>query len=205
MRDVEVVLFDFSGTLAEEVRLFGPSDDVPPSWRTTWEARFGEPGFADEWQRGEIGREALIEDLAERFAADAAAIRAHIRSRCEAVVFNPGIMKSVVSRSRRRRPQALVTINPDLFDDIVEHFELSTLFDVVVLSAREGTIDKIELCRIALERLGGRDLESALLIDDVAEYVDRFKDEGGLGYRFVDDATFVRDLDAGLLPLSLKA
>ncbi len=204
LTDIDVILFDFGGTLGEEVAsLF--LDDAPAAWHKIWIARFAEPGFGERWERGDIRAEALIEDLAYRFGADADSIRAHIQRRCQSVAFNPGIMKYVRARRRRGLPQALVTVNPDLFALIAEHYALQDLFDTVVLSAHEGTIDKVELCRIALDRLGGKPLASALLIDNTPAQVRAFENAGGYGYRFIDDATVLADLASGQLPSSLAS
>lgn len=205
MEPIDAVLFDFSGTLAEEPVLFPADVDVPGPWRDIWDARFAEPGFADSWQRGEIPAAELIADLSKRFGTRSEALREHIEHCTERITFYPGIMKFVRARRDRGQPQALVTVNPDLFDLIAQHFHLDALFDTIVLSAREGTIDKLDLCRIALDRLGGRDTSSALLIDNVAENIRTFEEAGGYGYHFVDDATFVADLTLERLPPSLRA
>ncbi len=198
-----VVLFDFSGTLAEEPVLFPAHFDVPSSWRDVWNARFAEPGFADSWQRGEVNAAQLIEDLSKRLGTDPATLRSHIERVSRSVTFYPEIIRAVRARRMRGHPQALVTINPDLFTLIAEHYCLYELFDAVVLSANEGTVDKVEPCRIALNRLGHETLSSALLIDNVAELVRSFEAAGGTGYHFIDDATFAADVASGLLPSSL--
>ncbi len=200
---VEVILFDFSGTLAEEPVLFPAHIKVPPNWRDIWNARFAEPGFADRWQKGEVTAAELTEDLSKRLDTDPATLRLHIERASKSLTFHSEIMKSVRARKRRGNPQALVTINPDLFTLVADHYSLDMLFDVVVLSAQEGTVDKVELCRIALDRLGFKDFSSALLIDNVAELVRSFELAGGTGYHFIDDATFAADVASGLLPASL--
>jgi FMN phosphatase YigB (HAD superfamily) len=201
-KDLDVILFDFGGTLAEEVdTLF--LDDVPATWHDTWNARFLEPGFVERWERGELDAPTLIADLASQFSAGPDLVRHHIQQRCQTIVFNSGVLEAVRRRRRRRCLQALVTVNPDLFDLIADHYELHELFDSVVLSAHEGTIDKVELCRIALDRLGGQEISSALLIDNKAEQVRAFEQSGGHGYLFVDDTTFLADVTSGGLPKSL--
>lgn len=202
---IDVVLFDFSGTLAEEPVLFPAHIDVPHSWREIWEARFAEPGFADSWQKGEIAAPDLIQDLSKRFGTEPDVLRSHIDRCSRSITFHPGIMNAVRARRARGDPQALVTINPDLFSGIADYYALSDLFDTVVLSAHEGTVDKIELCRIALDRLNHADVTSALLIDHVPELVRAFTAAGGAGYLFVDDATFLDDVRSGRLPSSLAA
>jgi len=63
-----------------------------------------------------------------------------------------------------------------------------------VTSWQERTLDKNELCRIALERLGDPlGFERAVLIDNRPENVVAFRSLGGSGYVFTSDAAFVRD------------
>jgi FMN phosphatase YigB (HAD superfamily) len=200
--DVDVILFDFGGTLAEEVdSLF--LDDVPATWHNTWNARFLEPGFVERWERGELDATTLVAELAGQFSAEPELIRYHIQQRCQAIVFNSGIMEAARRRKARGHPQAIVTVNPDLFSLIADHYRLHDLFDSVVLSALEGTIDKVELCRIALDRIGRREVSSALLIDNNKEQVRAFEQSGGQAYLFVNDATFLTDVASGRLPKSL--
>lgn len=201
---VDVILFDFGGTLAEEVdSLFLASDNVPQTWLDLWNARFAEPGFADRWERGEVPADELIADLAEGFGTDRDVVRGLIQRRCQSITFHPGIMRSVVARHGRGHAQALVTINPDLFLEIAEHYALDELFDAVVVSACEGTVDKVALSRIALDRLGRRDLSTALLIDNNPGHVRAFEQAGGAGYLFLDDQAFLDDIASGRLPPSL--
>jgi FMN phosphatase YigB (HAD superfamily) len=202
---IDVVLFDFSGTLAEEPVLLPPHIDVPMAWREIWDARFSEPGFADSWQRGEIAAADLVEDLSTRFGTEPDVLFGHIERCSRSINFHPGIMNAVRARKTRGDLQALVTINPDLFTIIADHYGLNDLFDAVVLSANEGTIDKVELCRTALERLNRPAVARSLLIDNVPELVRAFRAVGGAGYVFVDDTTFLHDVRSGRLPSSLAA
>jgi FMN phosphatase YigB (HAD superfamily) len=204
--DVDVILFDFGGTLAEEVdSLFLTSDDVPPSWLDLWNARLAEPGFVDSWERGAVSATQLIDALAHRFGTETEVVRNYIQNRCRNIRFYAGIMRAVAARKRRGSAQAIVTVNPDLFAEIAEHYALDELFDTIVLSAREGTTDKVELCRIALDRLETQDVSSALLIDNNLEHVRAFERVGGTGYQFIDDAAFLADVTAGRLPPSLAS
>ena len=73
-------------------------------------------------------------------------------------------------------PQAIVTVNPDLFTRfVVPNYALDTVFDTIVTSWQEGTEDKARLCEIALERLGGSDPAEALLIDNIEANVDAWR------------------------------
>jgi len=95
------------------------------------------------------------------------------------------------THARRHLPQAIVTLNPDLLSDIiVPHYALDTVFDTIVTSWEERSLDKAQLCRIALERLGGHDPAHALLIDNIEANVDAWRSVGGQAYLFRGDDAF---------------
>src|SRR5258706_15813578 len=102
----------------------------------------------------------------------------------------------------RRLPQALVTVNPDLFaDHVVTGYALNDVVDVIVVSYLEKTADKSMLCRAALDRLGFRgDPSSALLIDNRRDLVDAWRAIGGAGYWFQSDQQFAHDVTGILAP-----
>jgi FMN phosphatase YigB (HAD superfamily) len=192
---VTVVLFDFGGTLADE------------HWMRAAEPPF--PGFGaayhrerdvatKEWDCGRISTDELADRIAQHLGVDAAAVRAHIGVLCRQLVFFDSVMAYARRRRRASRPQALVTVNPDLFADIVEHYRLDDLFDAIVVSSTEQTDDKLVLCERALRRLD-TSITDALLIDNLAANVAAFRDAGGQAYHFVDDTTFAADLQAGRL------
>ena len=89
-----------------------------------------------------------------------------------------------------------MTVNPDLIlNRIVEPHQLRSMFDVIVLSAAEGTTDKVELCEIALDRLSfNGDRRDALLIDNRDDLVDAWRRSGGTGYWYRSDAALEADL-----------
>ena len=98
--------------------------------------------------------------------------------------------------TERRLPQALVTVNPDLFSEyVVPAQRLRAVFDVIVTSSAERTADKSTLCEIALRRLGfyGR-RSDALLIDNRFDLVEAWRNVGGAGYWFESDNQFKREL-----------
>jgi FMN phosphatase YigB (HAD superfamily) len=100
-----------------------------------------------------------------------------------------------LAKSRRLR-QALVTVNSDLFGPmVVDVHGLRAVFDVIVMSFAEGTVDKSALCDIALERMGYQGPRSqALLIDNRRDLVEGWRKVGGAGYWFMSDEQFAEDL-----------
>jgi phosphoglycolate phosphatase-like HAD superfamily hydrolase len=129
----------------------------------------------------------------------AAAVKSHARTCCERLLFNETAWRLA---SERRLPQALVTVNPDLFADfVVPAHGLDDVFDVIVMSFEELTDDKPTLCDIALDRLGFTGPRSdALLIDNRRDLVEAWRDVGGTGYWFQSDQQLRADLPSLLLP-----
>lgn len=85
----------------------------------------------------------------------------------------------------RPRPQAIVTVNSDLFSRfVVPNYALDSTFDEIVTSWEERTLDKAHLCEIALERLGGHDPAEGLLIDNIEANVEGWRALGGRAYLF---------------------
>ena len=120
-----------------------------------------------------------------------------MRERCAHIDFFPftyGFFRE------RKLPQAIVTVNPDLFrETIVPLHRFDESADVIVCSFEEGTIDKGVLCQAALDRLAiGASPGEALLIDNRAENLEAWSARGGRGYRYLDDASFERDVAGGI-------
>jgi len=115
-------------------------------------------------------------------------LMAHVEARCHDIQF---FSRTWAAAQTRRLPQAIVTLNPDAFTRfVVPAYRLDAVFDVIVTSWEEHTRDKARLCEIALERLGGTDPSEALLIDNLEENVEAWRERGGHGYWFRGDAEF---------------
>lgn len=143
-----VLLWDFGDTLVDE-RWMRRAPAELPAWEIAWADVMAT--VADEWDVGRVTCRDVFEALASRTGMTIAAIEAHAQQCCRQLVFNPRAWR--VAKDRRL-PQALVTVNPDLFADyVVGQHELGSVFDAVVVSALEGTADKTELCDRAIARL----------------------------------------------------
>lgn len=190
------LLWDFGDTIADQGWMRVAPPQVPE-----WASRYGRvvDHLGDAWDRGDVTMAELVEAVAEELGLPPAFVRQHAEDRCRAIEFYPGVMTSV---RLRRVPQALVTVNPDGFSDlIVPYYELDQLFDLIVISHQEHTTDKATLCTIALERLGlevgaGR----SLLIDNVEANVRAWERLGEQAYWFRGPSRFEQDLLAGTLP-----
>jgi len=93
-----------------------------------------------------------------------------------------------------------VTVNPDLFDDVVAHYSLLDSFEAVVTSSSQGTDDKVDLCWRALRILGVDGASDTVLIDNLQTNVDAWVSAGGKGHLFVDDRRFAEDVALGNVP-----
>ncbi len=186
----EVLLSDFGDTLADE-RWMRRCPEVWPDWEDAGVAVMAE--MADEWNVGAVRSLEVFAALSDRTGMRLPDVEAHARGCCDRIVFNPTAWR--VAREHRF-PQALVTVNPDLFADyVVPGYALDDVFDVIVVSCAENTVDKSTLARAALDRLGFRgERSSALLIDNRRDLVDAWRDIGGAGYVFRSDEQFARDV-----------
>jgi phosphoglycolate phosphatase-like HAD superfamily hydrolase len=187
---VDVLLWDFGDTLVDERWMLRAPDDVP-IWPAAWEEVMAE--LAEDWEVGRAACPDIFDALASRTGMSTAAVAAHARECCRRLKFNPTAWQ--VARERRR-PQALVTVNPDLFvEHIVGEHDLTSVFNAVVVSSVEGTADKVELCARAIERLGlDGDKSGALLIDNRVDLVEAWQRAGGAGYWFRSDEQFAHDI-----------
>jgi FMN phosphatase YigB (HAD superfamily) len=196
----DVLLWDFGDTLVDE-RWMRHCPASCPDWEDAWVAVMAE--LADAWNVGTVRSPEVFAALAERTGMSAPDVEAHARNCCQRIAFNATTWR--VARERHF-PQALVTVNPDLFAEfIVTAFALEDVFDVIVVSYAEHTSNKSELCRAALDRLEFRgDRSRALLIDNRLDLVDAWRDIGGTGYWFQSDEQFAHDV-AGLLAANERA
>jgi FMN phosphatase YigB (HAD superfamily) len=184
-----VVLWDFGDTLVDE-RWMRTCPESCPTWEAAWIAVMRE--LADRWNVGEISFTEVSAALADAAAMTVPEVEAHARACCAQL----SLHSNAWALARQRRwPQAIVTVNPDLFADfIVPNYGLSEMFDQIIMSFAEKTDDKVALCDIALERLGYRGArDRAVLIDNRLNLVDAWRDSGGAGYWFRSDDQFGRD------------
>jgi phosphoglycolate phosphatase-like HAD superfamily hydrolase len=186
MPDVRFLLWDFGDTLVDE-RWMWSCPEGYPDWTDAYRTR-GAGGLGSRWNRGELTFEEFATQLVADIGIGFDEACAHMKSCCEAIHF----FEHAWARARSRAtPQAIVTINPDLFTRfVVPNYALDTVFDTIVTSWQEGTEDKAELCQIALGRLGGSDPAEALLIDNIEANVAAWRAQGGQAYLFVGDDEF---------------
>jgi hypothetical protein len=184
------VLWDFGDTLVDE-RWMQHAPAACPDWPKAWAEVM--TVHAGGWNMGSTSDEEVFVALADRTGMTVEAVTDHAERCCHRLERRPVAWRTA---SERRCPQALVTVNPSLFDRwIVPGHDLAAMFDVIVISAQEGTADKTALCLLALDRLRYRGPRlDALLIDNRADLVEAWRAVGGSAYHFTDDAQFAEDL-----------
>jgi len=191
---VDLLLWDFGDTLVDERWMRRPPADCP-DWEQAWIDSM--EVLADQWNIGALRSEDVFADLALRTGMSTDAVAAHARACCTRLDFHRTAWR--VARERRR-PQAIVTVNPDLFTEIIVPVHgLTDIFEVVVCSASEGTASKTDLCLRAIELLDPTcKREDALLIDNRRDLVDAWRAVGGAAYWFQGDDAFSQDLSSVL-------
>jgi len=196
---LKCVLWDFGDTLVDE-RWMQRCPPTVPQWRDVW-LRHVVDGVSESWMVGELDMPTLAAQLAAQLPMSADAVRAHCDACCAQIAFYAEPWR--VARACAL-PQALVTLNPDLFSAaVVPAYELDGVFDAIVTSWQERSLDKAALCAVALERLGGAIAPAeALLIDNKVDNVAAWRARGGRGYAFIDERTFARDLSGELADLA---
>jgi hypothetical protein len=184
-----VVLWDFGGTLVDERWMLQPPSDFT-EWPKVWAEVVTER--AHDWNIGRISERDIFSELATRTRMALPAIEVHTAACCRSIRFHTAAWRAA---TERRLPQALVTVNPDLFvERVAKPYCLEAHFDTVVVSCIESTDDKNELCEIALDRLGFTGPRSeALLIDNRCDLTEAWAREGGAGYQFRGDDQFSID------------
>jgi FMN phosphatase YigB (HAD superfamily) len=192
LTDVGFLLWDFGDTLVDE-RWLWTCPDGHPEWAAHYRAVCGGE-FGSRWNCGTASLDDLADELVARLGMTKDAVLAHARRCCGEIRFFEHAWAAACSRAL---PQALVTVNPDVFRDVVmANYPITGTFDTVVISAEAGTENKADLCDLAAVELGCEYPPHALLIDNIEANVDAWRARGGSAYWFRNDVTFATDLAA---------
>jgi hypothetical protein len=187
---VECLLWDFGDTLCDELSLWRAS----PEWMEVY--RSFDDGLGAAWSLGDLDTRGFVAELAKRMPLTEVEILAHLK-RIDLLEFFPF---TYTFFRDRHLPQAIVTVNPAFFAEvIVPGCALDEVTDAIVVSGKERTIDKGELCRRALQRMNlGCDPSQALLIDNKKANLDAWARRGGIGYLYTTDSVFRQDVAGGI-------
>lgn len=192
---VRCLLWDFGDTLCREDFIWS----IGPEWRNVYRSFDG--GWASEWNTGGMRTTEFARLASQYIPLPPDQIIRRMRERCKHIEF---FEFTYSFYKQRHRPQAIVTVNPDLWTEtIVPLHGFDRTADVIVSSWEEGTADKGVLCRLALERLKiDCQPSEALLIDNKQSNLDSWAARGGIGYLYTSDSAFERDVAGGLDCLS---
>lgn len=180
--NLQAVLWDFGDTLADE-RWMLASLHGSPGWPSAYRQVMERGDLADRWNAGK----ATTADVAEQFSATLGVakdrILGHMRACCRNVSLFPDVMALT---ARVWAPQAIVTINPDIFSDVVvPTYKLRDRFSIIVTSWEERTLSKADLCEAAISRIPGAvDRAACLLIDNRPDNVAEWRARGGRAWLF---------------------
>lgn len=196
--EVKCLLWDFGDTLCNERFIWGASK----AWMALY--RSFDDGWAEDWNTGAMDTRRFAERAGQQLGISPDEVVAHMEERSRHVEFYPF---TYAYFKVAHLPQAIVTVNPDLWTNlIVPLHALDAHVEVIVASWEEATTDKRVLCRRALERMGGNHLpHQALLIDNKESNVAAWRECGGLGYHYVSDERFEADVSRGVAGLPRPA
>lgn len=192
MPRIECLLWDFGDTLCDERFIWSSG----PEWMAVYET-FDADGLGASWNLGEIDTQTFAEAISGRLKLSPEDVVAHMTECCRAIRF---FETTYAFFRARHRPQAIVTVNPDLFSEVIVPLAgFDRDCDAIVTSWEERSVDKRILNRLAIERMGlDCDNDAALLIDNKRINIDDWLGVGGAGYHHVGDEVFARDLATGL-------
>jgi len=195
---VEAVLWDFGDTLADERWMLAPMAGQP-AWPDLYLARCGEGELGSLWNRGLKTAREVAAALGAELGVDGALVFEHMQACSRQVRLYPRVAAFVDALAI---PQAIVTVNCDIFSDVVvPALDLASRFSPVVASWEAGIEDKADLCDLAMAKLGLSDRADCLLIDNRADNVASWRARGGSAYRFVGEQALVEQLSPTLQPI----
>lgn len=182
---IRCLLWDFGDTLCDERFIW----ESGPDWMEVY--RTFDDGWAGAWSLGEMDMAAFAAELSRRIELPQERILQHLRTRCSHIRFFP---YTFAFFRAHHLPQAIVTVNPDLFSDVIVPLHgLDEAADVIVTSWQERTADKGRLCELALARLGiDCAPHQAVLIDNRRDCLAAWAARGGACHLFTSDEAFRR-------------
>jgi beta-phosphoglucomutase-like phosphatase (HAD superfamily) len=186
--EIRALLWDFGDTLADERWMLAPPKDEP-RWGEAWLATM--EALGPRWSVGTATSAEVAADVAARLGWPVERANAHMRACCGRIAFYPGVRELI---ARAPVPQALVTVNPDIFSEVVAPaYGLAGMFATIVTSWEEGVADKAALAAAAMRRLGA-DLTppECLLIDNLEPNVTAWRAVGGRAHHFTSPEDLMR-------------
>ncbi len=179
---LQTILWDFGDTLADERWMLAPLPGAA-GWPAAYRQIIDGDDLADRWNLGLATMAEVAEALALRLGVNPRRVIDHMRACSRDLVFFPRVMDLV---KVIELPQAIVTVNCDVFSDVVvPAYSLNERFETIVTSWEEATLSKADLCDIAMARLpGATDRGACLLIDNKLANVLEWRARGGAAFCF---------------------
>jgi hypothetical protein len=141
-----------------------------PDWPKLYRERVGSAALGLLWNRGAISTREVAAELAGALGVGVDAVIVHMEACSRRVRFFSKVMAFIEECAA---PQAIVTVNPDIFTNVVvpEH-QVDRRVDLIVTSWQQGTEEKSALCGCAIDQLGiAVSLAECLLVDNRADNV----------------------------------
>ncbi len=190
--NIKCVVFDFAFTLSSAFYFRTLGEEA---LQTVSNVLFNNPdsGISSAWMTGEISSHDVAEFLSPYLSLPASYILDALRDGCANLRFNDAVLQFAIAQRRLGRKTALVTVNSDVFTDVVvPTHDLNSVFDAIVNSSDHGTMDKTQLWPIAFQRLGpGYGYHNSLLIEDNERMVGSFRSLGGAAHQYQNDESFL--------------
>jgi hypothetical protein len=158
-----------------------------PRWTKAYQTALATGDLIRRWDLGMATVREVANAASAGLGLKVELIEQHMRACSRQIRFHRETMRLAELRAA---PQAMVTINPDLFSTVVvPAYDLHGIFTHIVTSWQERTIDKAELCEIARLRLDpSLPRDECLLIDNRRDNIDAWRAMGGLGHQYRGEA-----------------
>lgn len=189
---VKCIVFDFANTLSSDL-YFQTQPEFCPNWRELFQKYvFSDKQRLTDWCTGKISTSDIASIMQKHIKIPIDTIIAEMYNGCKNISFNQAVWQFTESQRNIGRKTALVTINMDIFTNIIVPFYgLDRIFDVIINSADYSTDNKLELWQVAYKLFDSNiSYNNSLLIDDSDKWVTEFRNCGGEAYRYKNDNEF---------------
>lgn len=201
------VIFDYGFTVSSEYYFNVPHPRIP-DWNALIQTHvFDDKEFAGDWMHGRVGVDDIARMVHRETGETCESVRHYLRQGCENLRENTAVVEFARNLRRADTPIALVTVNFDVFSDVVVPAHgYSDLFPVIINSSDHGEIDKRKLWPVAFKKLGpGIGYRNCLLIEDSVKELGQFRAAGGQAIGYTNDAAFASQIgeyttSLGILP-----
>jgi hypothetical protein len=191
-KDIKCVIFDFANTLSSS-HYFQTNPPQCPNWRKLFEEHvFSVKEKLTSWCTGNLSAIEIAKEIQPFSKMPLETMISEMHAGCKNIVFNNEVMQFAKNQHKHNRKTALVTVNIDLFSEIISpFFGFNNLFDVVINSADFKTDDKETLWQTAFNQLKNDiSYNNTLLIDDSEKWVSIFLKNNGNAFQYAIDSKF---------------